>query len=150
MWFYKLMHNAVRKDIEIPMSRDEQANLHDTAVNNLKRDRRFRVFSFLFVIPIFFIYSIICYFIVPVILRFTQYTTLAGLVLGTIVGVPMVLSAYAIQRPMYRYHLRRLCRERSYEICMKCGYYLRGLDDEMTKCPECGAKREVMPEREAE
>ncbi len=124
MWFYKLMRNAVREEIDIPMSRDEQADLHRTAVNNLKRDRRFRVFSFLIVIPLFFIVFIVLnifYFALPLASWFGQYRALAPLVLGTIVGVPIALILYAIHRPMYRYHLRRLCRERGYELCMKCG-----------------------------
>ncbi len=29
---------------------------------------------------------------------------------------------------------------------MKCGYWLRGLDDAVKQCPECGAEREPMPE----
>jgi hypothetical protein len=31
---------------------------------------------------------------------------------------------------------------------MKCGYYLRGLGDEIAKCPECGAEREPMPDKQ--
>jgi hypothetical protein len=41
--------------------------------------------------------------------------------------------------------LRREVRRRGYEICLKCGYWLRGLDERADRFPECGAKREPMP-----
>ncbi len=41
------------------------------------------------------------------------------------------------------YHRIRL---EGFDICVKCGYWLRGLGDEITNCPECGTKREPMPE----
>lgn len=43
------------------------------------------------------------------------------------------------------YHRIRL---EGFDVCLKCGYWLRGLGDEITNCPECGAKREAMPEPE--
>ncbi|MCH7847838.1 MAG: hypothetical protein IIB53_05690 [Planctomycetes bacterium] len=41
-------------------------------------------------------------------------------------------------------------REMGYDTCLKCGYWLRGLAEDVTNCPECGAKREPMPEAGAE
>jgi hypothetical protein len=37
---------------------------------------------------------------------------------------------------------RRELRERGYDICVNCGYWLRGLGHEVTCCPECGAARD--------
>ncbi len=34
-------------------------------------------------------------------------------------------------------------REMGYDVCLKCGYWLRGLGDEVKRCPECGWRREV-------
>ena len=45
------------------------------------------------------------------------------------------------------YHRIRL---EGFDICLKCGYWLRGLGDEISNCPECGARREPMPGAEAE
>jgi hypothetical protein len=36
-------------------------------------------------------------------------------------------------------------RERGHDLCVKCGYWLRGLGDDVKRCPECGALREPMP-----
>ncbi len=33
-------------------------------------------------------------------------------------------------------------REMGYDVCLKCGYWLRGLGDEVKRCPECGWRRE--------
>ena len=45
------------------------------------------------------------------------------------------------------YHRIRL---EGFDVCLKCGYWLRGLDDEISNCPECGAEREPMPGAGAE
>ncbi len=45
-------------------------------------------------------------------------------------------------RPEHYYRIRL----EGFDICLKCGYWLRGLGDEITYCPECGTKREPMPE----
>ena len=29
-----------------------------------------------------------------------------------------------------------------YDVCLKCGYWLKGLSDEVKRCPECGWRRE--------
>lgn len=36
-----------------------------------------------------------------------------------------------------------------YDVCIECGYWLRGLGDDVKHCPECGAKREPMPHLDA-
>ena len=36
---------------------------------------------------------------------------------------------------------RRAMRERGYDVCVSCGYRLVGLDDDISRCPECGASR---------
>jgi hypothetical protein len=39
----------------------------------------------------------------------------------------------------------RAVREAGYDVCLQCGYWLRGLGDDVRVCPECGAQREPMP-----
>ena len=46
-----------------------------------------------------------------------------------------------VSRPEH-YHRIRL---EGFDVCLKCGYWLRGLGDEIMNCPECGTKREPMP-----
>jgi rubrerythrin len=45
----------------------------------------------------------------------------------------------------YRTHapfIRRVLHELGHEVCIECGYLLRGLDDDVENCPECGAARD--------
>ena len=51
------------------------------------------------------------------------------------------LAAYLTRRPFIRHALR----EMGYELCEDCGYWLRGLGDDVKHCPECGAARELLP-----
>ena len=39
-------------------------------------------------------------------------------------------------------------REMGYDVCLSCGYWLRGLGDEVKRCPECGWRREGSDEPE--
>lgn len=44
-------------------------------------------------------------------------------------------------RPEHYYRIRL----EGFDVCLSCGYWLRGLDETIKSCPECGAKREAMP-----
>ncbi len=39
--------------------------------------------------------------------------------------------------------VRRALRERGIDLCISCGYDLRGTGEDVGRCPECGAEREV-------
>ena len=41
--------------------------------------------------------------------------------------------------------VRREVRRYGWEVCVKCGYWLRGLPADEPHCPECGSPREPMP-----
>ena len=47
-----------------------------------------------------------------------------------------------VYRGLYIKPVRRAMRDHGYVLCISCGYELRGLGDEITKCPECGTMRE--------
>ncbi len=47
----------------------------------------------------------------------------------------------AIYTLMYVRPLRRALCELGYHVCVRCGYWLRGLDESITQCPECGTGR---------
>lgn len=55
----------------------------------------------------------------------------------------MVLSHFLRRRWMREGVFSQL-RWQGVELCAQCGYWLRGLGDEVTKCPECGAERGSM------
>ena len=57
--------------------------------------------------------------------------------------VAQMVTTLWVLRNIYGPHLRRAMRDVGWEVCIKCGYSLRGLED-VKRCPECGAKREPM------
>jgi hypothetical protein len=59
------------------------------------------------------------------------------------VGLMLLIFSLVYVRPM-----RRALREMGYDVCVRCGYWLRGLDNTVVQCPECGAAREGLPEGE--
>ena len=52
-------------------------------------------------------------------------------------------------RTLYIKPVRRAMRDHGYALCIDCGYELRGLGDEITKCPECGTTRESVSPSDA-
>ena len=54
-----------------------------------------------------------------------------------------------VYRTLYIKPVRRAMRDHGYDLCIGCGYELRGLGDEITKCPECGATRESVSPSDA-
>ncbi len=54
-----------------------------------------------------------------------------------------IVTTVWVLRNIYGPHLRRAMRDVGWEVCIKCGYSLRGLED-VKRCPECGAKRMPM------
>ncbi len=44
-------------------------------------------------------------------------------------------------RSLYVRPVRMAMREAGYDLYLGCGYELRGLDESITRCPECGEKR---------
>ncbi|MCH8344404.1 MAG: hypothetical protein IH983_10490 [Planctomycetes bacterium] len=63
--------------------------------------------------------------------------------------VAQMVTTLWVLRNIYGPHLRRAMQDIGWEVCIKCGYSLRGLED-VKRCPECGAKRESMAESSTE
>ncbi len=71
-----------------------------------------------------------------------------GLFVPLLLFVPIVwiwgcLLYGLFSRPEHYYRIRL----EGFDICVKCGYWLRGLGEDVSNCPECGAKREAMPKQ---
>ncbi len=43
-----------------------------------------------------------------------------------------------LQRFRFAPLVRRVLRQYGYRVCIKCGYWLRGLATDAERCPECG------------
>ncbi len=71
-----------------------------------------------------------------------------GLMLGSYaVSGAGVLVAVVMLRPGLRWfnrkEMRLAMRELGYKLCTNCGYWLKGLGEEIKHCPECGWRREA-------
>ena len=70
--------------------------------------------------------------------------------IATLVVVPVlcfIVGGAVLQRWRFAPCVYQATRNLGFDLCLKCGYWLRGLDAEVRQCPECGAPREGMPER---
>ncbi len=45
-----------------------------------------------------------------------------------------------LQRFRFAPLVRRVLRQYGYRVCIKCGYWLRGLATDAERCPECGSR----------
>ena len=57
-----------------------------------------------------------------------------------------VVGSAILQRFRFAPCAYRATRQQGYDVCAKCGYWLKGLSDDIRRCPKCGVKREAMPE----
>jgi DNA-directed RNA polymerase subunit RPC12/RpoP len=72
---------------------------------------------------------------------------LVTLIVGCVVVLALANVACAAVAKLYirwawRSQILLALHSLGYEVCGRCGYSLRGLDEDSTHCPECGAKRE--------
>jgi hypothetical protein len=76
---------------------------------------------------------------------------LAGIGMGTLTSwslskaliiAPLMMLALWSFRMIYTRPVRRAMRDLGYDVCINCGYWLRGLGEGTMRCPECGADRE--------
>lgn len=89
---------------------------------------------------------------VPLILGWIFFLYLIGLAIPllNVVIVPLVVVGMwviitALRRPIARRANVAALREMGYDVCPDCGYWIRGLGDEVKRCPECGWQREDVP-----
>ncbi len=59
--------------------------------------------------------------------------------IGVGIGVSVVCSR--LHWRSQRRQLRAAMRRHGFDLCTRCGYWLKGLGEEQTRCPECGAPR---------
>ncbi len=71
-------------------------------------------------------------------------TPSSALVSFTLFGFAGWLLGAFLTRWGRRRWINQALRDLGHHVCLHCGYWLRGLGDDVKSCPECGAKREPM------
>ena len=61
-------------------------------------------------------------------------------------GYPLLLlmAFRLMQHFRFAPHYRSAVHEFGYNVCVGCGYWLRGLDKSIKACPECGFRRTIL------
>jgi hypothetical protein len=72
----------------------------------------------------------------------TNHLPLIAFAAALFAGYVARLTIYA---PIRARNTFDVLRQRGFEVCPECGYFLRGLDPSVQRCPECGREREDLP-----
>ena len=133
---------------KVPLPREELAEIHHEAVRRWRNDRRLRwvLVPLTLAGPAAFLFGRA---ISPTGLGLTAWRVVS-LVLAVVVLAGGMIALMGLLRPRYDHHLRRVVRDRGYEMCLRCGYWLEELSDDMEQCPECGVKRVAVSKRSPE
>ena len=62
-------------------------------------------------------------------------------VISVAVALTVTFAWSHVHLRLQRRLLRQAMRRRGFELCPRCGYWLKGLGPETRQCPECGAER---------
>jgi len=63
--------------------------------------------------------------------------------------VCFVLGGAVLQRCRFAPCVYQATRQHGCDVCGKCGYWLKGLGEDVERCPECGTPREAISHRES-
>ncbi len=129
-------------DPEIPIAREERKKINSAAWKRWTKNKsNFAVYLIAFAIN-----YLLAGFGAEVAAPFFR-SQLAGFGAFAII---LVIGFLALWWALHYYRFAPLVRletcKHGYDVCLKCGYWLRGLPDDAARCPECGAEREPMPE----
>ena len=70
----------------------------------------------------------------------TPYNGWDLLLLMTVDAAVIYVGYTLLQRFRFAPLVRRVLRQYGYKVCIKCGYWLRGLASDAERCPECGCE----------
>jgi hypothetical protein len=131
-------------DPALPLHKEQRALIHGDAWRLWSANPWHTV---LYVLMLLF--SIPLVFVVGGLVNLVQgRPALSGFDLSAVISTMIVLVLFGVvgasllQRFRFRACVYRALRERGYDVCMRCGYWLRDLADDERRCPECGAGRE--------
>ena len=133
----RILHSFY-SDGELPLTNKEQREIYRSAWKLWKRDWRNRMFGWTSHLVFFLTISIAITF------GGGKFLWQTMIIIVTCSGL-LVAGRQIVERAYVAPLGRRLLRERGIDVCIRCGYWLRGLNDDVRECPECGWQREDVP-----
>ena len=127
-------------DPQYELTRREQMRLSIEAHKNHLSAVRFWSYSLITIaIPVGLVYK----FAIPAILNWLGYKTHSPAHALAFAIFSVLIWPYSawIYRNLYSKPIRLAMRSDGYEICINCGYELKGLGEDIDLCPECGVMR---------
>ena len=128
---------------DIPMTPSQRRAINREATKCWWRRPRNAVLAAAFVLVWMFLSRWLIDYVDEHITRHGAYARIA--VEFGLLGVYLFTLVTVVLRYDYAPLVRRVARQRGHDICLHCGYWLRGLPDDIARCPECGARRETEP-----
>jgi len=131
---------------ELGLTREQRKAIHRDAWKLWARDKK----------------NILLYLMLPAVyLAVVQFASDIGATVAQLLGVggklhllaraaaPVLLAAACfvlggavLQRYRFAPCVYRATRQHGNDVCVHCGFWLKGLSEESVRCPECGAERE--------
>ncbi len=133
-----LLGNFTDPQYNIP--RREQFRLSNEAHKKFVSTSAFLWHTFLILLP----FLVLLKFLNPL-MTWLGFTSQAGpyLIAYAILVILFWIWSAWMYRSLYVRPIRRAMRATGYDLCINCGYELRGLDASIAQCPECGQDRET-------
>jgi hypothetical protein len=140
---------------EIKVEAAEAKRIIDEAVQEARSAGRARhIFSFIVLLLLILAVSIASGWAMWIVLDllagrgFPLWIWIVGTSISTAIIVG--LSYHPLMRPFHRREMRQAMGRRGFDLCPRCGYWLKGLREDSTRCPECGARRGQTTQSEEE
>lgn len=133
-------------DAQLPLSQEERRDVGRRAYLHARSDRRFMLKLALATLVLPAAVAGLGYILVTWLEGFFPIRFAAPIgVLGAC-AICIFLFARLVWAWKTRF-MRMAIRDLGYDVCARCGYWLRELGEDVKRCPECGAARERMPSK---
>ena len=123
-------------DVDLPLTNKERRELRRSAWILWTRSLRNKIIYVTLVFFLIGVASVIGWYGPNVFWQF-------AILLITINSGLCILVFHILRRVSIAPLGRCLLRQRGIDVCIRCGYWLRDLSEDITKCPECGWGREA-------
>lgn len=128
-------------DPAIPLTRPERKDVHREAWQLWLRKPFNKLLYVLVLVALVMLFSFLPRWLDSIFGYHAWYFAVAA---AAIYGVVFAVSFPLLRKYNYAPHVYAELRNRGFDVCARCGYWLKGLANDFPTCPECGAARKVV------